>query len=148
MTFVIQRVKSSKVTVDGKVIGKINEGYNVLIGISKNDTNEVADKMVKKLVNLRVFKDENDKMNLSIKDIDGEILAISQFTLCANMKDGNRPSFINAGRPEMSKPMYEYIVEELSKKIKKVEKGVFGADMKVDILNDGPVTIILDSEKI
>lgn len=148
MTFVIQRVKSSKVTVDGKVIGKINEGYNVLIGISKDDTNEVADKMIKKLVNLRVFKDENDKMNLSIKDIDGEILAISQFTLCANMKDGNRPSFINAGRPEMSKPMYEYIVEELSKKIKKVEKGVFGADMKVDILNDGPVTIILDSEKI
>lgn len=148
MIFVIQRVKSSKVTVDGNIVGKINEGYNVLIGISKDDNKDIADKMIKKLVNLRIFKDENGKMNLSIKDIDGEILAISQFTLCANMKDGNRPSFINAGRPEMSSPMYQYIVEELSKKVRKVEKGIFGADMKVDILNDGPVTIILDSEKI
>lgn len=148
MKFLVQRVKKSLVKVDGKVVGKIDKGYNVLIGISKDDDYKTADKMVRKLVNLRIFNDENDKMNLSIKDVDGEILAISQFTLCANLKDGNRPSFIDAGRPEMSKPMYEYIVQKLKDHVKNVETGIFGADMKVEILNDGPVTIIIDSEKI
>lgn len=148
MKFLVQRVKKSLVKVDGKVVGKIDKGYNVLIGISKDDDYKTADKMVRKLVNLRIFNDENDKMNLSIKDVDGEILAISQFTLCGNLKDGNRPSFIDAGRPEMSKPMYEYIAQKLKDHVKNVETGIFGADMKVEILNDGPVTIIIDSEKI
>ena len=148
MKFVIQRVKKSSVKVDNKIVGKIEHGYNVLIGIAKDDTEEIANKMVRKLINLRIFNDENDKMNLNIKQVDGEILAISQFTLCANMKDGNRPSFINAGRSEMSEPLYEYIVEKLKKEVKNVETGVFGAHMDVDIQNDGPVTIILDSNEI
>lgn len=148
MKFVVQRVKKSKVTVDGKEVGKIEKGYNVLIGISKTDDYKIADKMIRKLLNLRIFNDENDKMNLSIKDVDGEILAISQFTLCGNLKSGNRPSFIDAGRPEMSLPLYEYVVEELKKSVKKVETGIFGAHMDVEISNDGPVTIILESDKI
>ena len=148
MKFVIQRVKSSSVKVDGKIVGKINHGYNVLIGINEKDNKEIADKMIKKLINLRIFNDENGKMNLNIKKVNGEILAISQFTLCAYMKDGNRPSFIYAGRPDMSKPLYEYIVDELKKEISHVETGVFGAHMDVDIQNDGPVTIVLDSNEI
>lgn len=148
MKFLIQRVKESNVKIDGKIVGKINKGLNVLIGISEGDTKEVADKMVKKLLKLRIFNDEVGKMNLSIKDVEGQLLLISQFTLYANMKDGNRPSFIKAGRPEMSNKFYDYIVEEVKKSGLKVETGKFGASMEVNIKNDGPVTIILESDKI
>lgn len=148
MKFVIQRVINSSVEVDGKIVGKINKGFNILVGIHKNDTKEIADKMVKKTINLRIFEDDNGKMNLNIKDVSGEILVISQFTLLANMARGNRPSFIEAGIPEMSNEIYEYIVSEFKKNIAIVENGIFGADMKVNILNDGPVTIVLDSNNI
>ncbi len=148
MKFVIQKVINSSVEVDGKIVGKINKGFNILVGIHKNDTKEIADKMVKKTINLRIFEDDNGKMNLNIKDVSGEILVISQFTLLANMARGNRPSFIEAGIPEMSNEIYEYIVSEFKKNIAIVENGIFGADMKVNILNDGPVTIVLDSNNI
>lgn len=148
MKFVIQRVINSSVEVDGKIVGKINKGFNILVGIHKNDTKEIADKMVKKTINLRIFEDDNGKMNLNIKDVSGEILVISQFTLLANMARGNRPSFIEAGIPEMSNEIYEYIIGEFKKNIAIVENGIFGADMKVNILNDGPVTIVLDSNNI
>ena len=148
MKFVIQRVINSSVEVDGKIVGKINKGFNILVGIHKNDTKEIADKMVKKTIKLRIFEDDNGKMNLNIKDVSGEILVISQFTLLANMARGNRPSFIEAGIPEMSNEIYEYIVSEFKKNIAIVENGIFGADMKVNILNDGPVTIVLDSNNI
>ncbi len=148
MRFVIQRVTHSSVTVDGQVIGKIGKGFMVLIGVEDNDTKAIADKMVSKLIGLRVFQDDNDKMNLSLKDVDGELLLISQFTLYADCKKGNRPSFIRAGKPDMANDMYQYIIEECKKQISVVEKGEFGADMKVELLNDGPVTIILDSTEI
>ena len=148
MRFVIQRVTHSSVTVDGQVIGKIGKGFMVLIGVEDNDTKAIADKMVSKLIGLRVFQDDNDKMNLSLKDVDGELLLISQFTLYADCKKGNRPSFIRAGKPDMANEMYQYIIEECKKQIPVVEKGEFGADMKVELLNDGPVTIILDSTEI
>lgn len=148
MRFVIQRVTHSSVTVDGQVIGKIGKGFMVLIGVEDNDTKAIADKMVSKLIGLRVFQDDNDKMNLSLKDVDGELLLISQFTLYADCKKGNRPSFIRAGKPDMANEMYQYIIEECKKQISVVEKGEFGADMKVELLNDGPVTIILDSTEI
>lgn len=146
MKFVIQRVKNASVEVDNKIVGKINKGFLVLIGITHEDTTEIADYMVKKLINLRVFDDENDKMNLALKDINGELLLISQFTLYANCQNGNRPAFIDAAKPDKANKLYEYIIDECKKQIKVVETGIFGADMKVDLLNDGPVTIIFDSD--
>lgn len=148
MKFVIQRVNHASVKVDGNVVGKINKGYMVLIGISENDTKEIADKMIKKMIGLRIFEDENGKTNISLKDVSGELLLISQFTLYADCKKGNRPSFINAGKPDMANEMYEYIIEQCKKEISVVEKGIFGADMKVSLENDGPFTIVLDSKEI
>ena len=148
MKFVIQRVNHASVKVDGNVVGKIDKGYMVLIGISENDTKEIADKMIKKMIGLRIFEDENGKTNISLKDVSGELLLISQFTLYADCKRGNRPSFINAGKPDMANEMYEYIIEQCKKEISVVEKGIFGADMKVSLENDGPFTIVLDSKEI
>lgn len=144
MRLVIQRVANAKVTVEENIIGKINEGFLVLFGVTHTDTKETADFLVKKLCNLRVFKDENDKMNLSIKDIDGELLIVSQFTLYADCQKGNRPSFVNSAKPEYANELYEYFVNECRKEIKNVQTGEFGAHMKVELLNDGPVTIILE----
>lgn len=144
MKLVVQRVANSQVTVDNKVTGKIEKGFLVLLGVTHTDTKEVADFLVKKLCNLRVFTDENDKMNLSIKDIDGELLIVSQFTLYADCQKGNRPSFVNSAKPEMAEELYKYFVEQCRKEVKNVETGIFGAHMKVDLLNDGPVTIILE----
>ena len=148
MKFVIQRVNHASVKVDGNVVGKIDKGYMVLIGISENDTKEIADKMIKKMIGLRIFEDENGKTNISLKDVSGELLLISQFTLYEDCKKGNRPSFINAGKPDMANEMYEYIIEQCKKEISVVEKGIFGADMKVSLENDGPFTIVLDSKEI
>ncbi|MBP3255684.1 MAG: D-tyrosyl-tRNA(Tyr) deacylase [Clostridia bacterium] len=145
MKLVIQRVKYASVEVDKKVVGKIDKGFLVLLGVGPEDTTENADYLVKKLINLRVFTDENDKMNLSIKDIDGELLIISQFTLYADCSQGNRPSFTGAAKPDKANELYEYFIEKCKENnIKKVEHGIFGADMKVELLNDGPVTILLE----
>lgn len=148
MRFVIQRVTEANVKVDGQMIGEIGKGFMVLIGVGQEDTREIADKMIKKMVGLRIFEDENQKTNLSLADVDGQLLLISQFTLYANCKKGNRPSFIEAGAPDMAEELYEYIVTECKKSVPVVEKGSFGADMKVSLVNDGPFTIVLDSEKI
>ena len=145
MKFVIQRVTEASVKVDGKVTGAIEKGFMVLIGIAEEDTYEDADKYVKKLINLRIFSDENDKMNLSLKDVGGQLLMISQFTLCGNCKNGNRPSFTGAKAPLEAEKMYEYIVEKAREEIDVVETGIFGADMKVSLVNDGPVTIIMEN---
>lgn len=144
MKFVIQRVKNAKVEVNNQIVGNIKKGFVVLIGIKQDDTKKEADYLVKKLINLRVFEDENNKMNLALKDIGGELLLISQFTLYANCLNGNRPSFTEAAKPENAKELYNYIIEECKKSINKVETGIFGADMKLNLLNDGPVTIILE----
>ena len=146
MKIVVQRVKHAQVEVEGKVVGKINNGFMVLLGVTHDDTEKEADYLVKKLCKLRVFSDENDKMNLSIKDVKGELLIISQFTLYANCKDGNRPSFIEAAKPDKANELYEYFCKECEKNEIKVEKGIFGANMKVSLLNDGPVTIIIEKE--
>lgn len=148
MKFVIQRVTSASVTVEQKIIGEIQKGFLVLIGVSHDDTKEIADKLVKKLVGLRIFEDENGKTNLSLNDVDGELLLVSQFTLYANCKKGYRPSFTDAGDPDKANELYEYIIEECKKSIPVVEKGSFGADMKVALVNDGPFTIVLDSETL
>ena len=148
MKFVIQRVKTAKVDVDGATVGKIEKGFMVLIGVCQSDTRATADKMVKKLVNMRIFEDENGKTNLSLADVNGQLLLISQFTLYADCKKGNRPSFINAGSPDMANELYEYIIQGCRKTIPIVEKGIFGADMKVSLLNDGPFTILLDSDDL
>lgn len=148
MKFVIQRVTQANVTVGDKVIGKIGKGFLVLIGVGQEDTKEIADKMIKKMVGLRIFEDENGKTNLALKDVDGEMLLISQFTLYANCRKGNRPSFIEAGAPDMANEMYEYIISECKKSVPVVERGSFGAEMKVSLVNDGPFTIVLDSEQI
>lgn len=144
MKLVIQRVSNAKVKVDNKIVGKIKKGFLVLLGVGKGDTKEQADFLVEKLCNLRVFEDNNNKMNLSIKDIDGELLVVSQFTLYADCKKGNRPSFINAASPDIANELYEYFMEKCKKYVRNVQKGIFGADMKVSLLNDGPVTIILE----
>lgn len=144
MKFVIQRVKNAQVDVNNKIVGKIDNGFLVLIGVTHTDTKEIADYLVKKLINLRVFEDENGKMNLSLNDINGSILLISQFTLYADCSGGNRPSFIEAAKPDFANELYEYIISECKKKIDKVETGIFGADMKVSLINDGPVTILLE----
>lgn len=146
MKVVIQRVKHASVTINGVVHGKINTGFLVLLGVSSTDCAQDVDSLVKKTVNLRIFTDENDKMNLSLKDVGGELLIVSQFTLYGDCKNGNRPSFIEAARPEKAIPLYEYFVSECKKQIPVVETGVFGADMKVELLNDGPVTIVIDSK--
>lgn len=146
MKFVIQCVKNSSVSVDGRVVGSIDRGLMVLCGVSQTDTTAVADKMVKKLCNLRIFKDENGKTNLSVTDIKGQLLIVSQFTLYADCKSGNRPGFSNAGGPEMANKMYEYVLEKAKEYVPVVEHGIFGAHMEVSILNDGPFTIILDSD--
>ena len=148
MRFVIQRVTEASVTVDNDIVGRIDKGFLVFIGVSNEDTKEIADKMVKKLVGLRIFDDENGKTNLGLSDVAGQMLLISQFTLYADCKKGNRPSFINAGTPDMANEMYEYIVDKCKEVVPVVEKGIFGADMKVSLLNDGPFTIILDSDEI
>ena len=145
MKFVIQRVTEASVKVDGKVCGAIDHGLVVLIGIGHEDTKEDADKCLKKLVNLRIFSDEDDKMNLSLKDIDGQLLLISQFTLYGNCKKGNRPSFVDAGKPDAAEALYNYIVDEAKKQVNNVATGIFGADMKVSLVNDGPVTIVMDN---
>ena len=148
MKFVIQRVSEASVSTDKNIIGKINKGFLVLIGISNEDSREIADKMIKKLIGMRIFDDENGKTNLALSDVNGELLLISQFTLYADCKKGNRPSFINAGSPDMANELYEYIIAECKKQIPVVEKGEFGADMKVSLINDGPFTIVLDSREI
>ena len=148
MKLVIQRVKHASVTVDGNVIGKIGQGFMVLIGVSDEDTKEIADKMVKKLLGLRIFEDENGKTNLDIHTVGGSLLLISQFTLYADCKHGNRPSFIRAGKPDMANEMYEYIIAKCREQVEIVETGEFGADMKVELLNDGPFTILLDSDQL
>jgi len=144
MRFLVQRVSSAQVDVDNKTVGKIGKGFLVFVGITHNDTKETADYLINKLVNLRIFEDENEKMNLSLKDVTGELLLVSQFTLYADCSHGNRPAFVDAARPDVAEPLYEYICEECKKRIEKVEKGIFGADMKVSLLNDGPVTIVLE----
>lgn len=148
MKLVIQRVTHASVTVDNNVIGKIGKGYMVLIGASDTDTKEIADKMLDKMIKLRIFEDENGKTNLSLADVGGELLLISQFTLYANCKKGNRPSFIEAGSPDHANALYEYIIEKCKERVDVVEQGEFGAEMKVELLNDGPFTVILDSEQI
>lgn len=146
MKLVIQRVSQASVAVDGNVIGQIGRGYMVLIGVGTDDTKETADKYIRKMLGLRIFEDENGKTNLSLKDVNGSLLLISQFTLYANCRKGNRPSFIEAGDPAMAEALYEYMIEECHKEVSVVETGSFGADMKVSLVNDGPFTIVLDEK--
>ena len=148
MKFVVQRVSSAACRVDEQLTGSIQKGFLVLIGISDSDTKEIADKMIKKLIALRIFEDSDGKTNLSLKDVEGSLLLISQFTLYADCRKGNRPSFTNAGKPDMAKELYTYIVNSCKMQIPVVEQGIFGADMKISLVNEGPVTIILDSEEI
>ncbi len=148
MKFVIQRVNEASCKVDGNIIGEIQKGFCVFIGISNEDTQEIADKMIKKLVGLRIFEDENGKTNLALNDVEGSLLLISQFTLYADCKKGFRPSFINAGAPDMANQLYEYIIEKCKENISNVQTGSFGADMKISLINDGPFTIVLDSKEL
>ena len=144
MRALIQRVTSASVKVDGEIVGKIGKGFLIFLGVYEEDIEEKIEKLTKKIVNLRIFNDENDKMNLSIKDVKGEILLISQFTLCADTRKGNRPSFVSAKNPKDANVIYEKTIESIRNEGIIVEKGIFGADMKVELLNDGPVTILLD----
>lgn len=144
MKAVIQRVKHAQVEVDKKIVGKINEGFLILLGVAPDDTKEKADAMVKKISKLRIFEDENEKMNLSIQDIKGELLVVSQFTLYADCSGGNRPSFINAAKPDLANDLYEYFVGKCKEVIPVVQTGIFGAHMEVSLLNNGPVTIELE----
>lgn len=148
MRFVIQRVSESEVKAEGRTLGKIGKGLMVLIGVSDTDTREVADRMVRKMLGLRIFEDEQGKTNLSLHNVGGELLLISQFTLYANCKKGNRPSFIEAGAPDMASDMYEYIISRCKEQVPVVKRGQFGADMKVSLVNDGPFTILLDSDNL
>ncbi len=148
MKLVIQRVSESQVTIDGQVKGKIQKGFMVLVGFCEGDTKEIVDKMVDKMIGLRIFEDENGKMNLSLEDVKGSLLSISQFTLYADCKKGRRPSFIKAAKPDVAIPLYDYFNQRIISKGISLETGVFGADMKVSLINDGPVTIILDSQEI
>ena len=144
MKLVVQRVKNASVDVEGKTVGEIDKGFLVLLGVTHTDTKEIADYLVKKLCNLRVFEDENEKMNLSLKDVNGKLLIVSQFTLYADCTGGNRPAFVNAAKPDFANELYEYFCEKCKEKEIEVQKGIFGADMQVSLLNDGPVTIILE----
>ena len=148
MRFIIQRVSNSKVTIDNEIRGQIGKGFMVLIGVGESDTKEIEDKMIHKMINLRIFEDENGKTNLGLKDVGGSLLLISQFTLYADCKRGNRPSFVKAGAPDMAKELYEYIISKCKEEIEIVEQGEFGADMKVELLNDGPFTVLLDSDEL
>lgn len=148
MKFVIQRVSNASVKVDNEIIGQIGKGFLILVGISDTDTNETADKMLKKAMGLRIFDDSEDKINLSLSDVEGSCLIISQFTLYANCKKGNRPSFVQAGKPEMAEKLYEYILKKSEEYCKNIQHGSFGADMKVELQNDGPFTIVLDSDEL
>lgn len=149
MLAVLQRVSNASVTVDGEIKGQINKGFLILLGVNSQDTDKDAAVLAAKISGLRIFTDENDKMNLSLEDVEGETLVISNFTLCADCRKGRRPNFISAARPETAEPLYELFCSELKANgVKKVEKGVFGADMKVELLNDGPVTITIDSKEL
>lgn len=147
MKFVIQRVKNASVSVDEHIIGQINKGFLILLGVNNTDTYEIADKMVHKLLNLRIFEDENGKTNLDIKSVGGELLIVSQFTLYADCRKGNRPSFVNAGKPDMANTLYEYVISKCKEQVE-VAHGEFGAHMEVSLINDGPFTIVLDSDEI
>ncbi|MBO4293761.1 MAG: D-tyrosyl-tRNA(Tyr) deacylase [Clostridia bacterium] len=144
MKALVQRVKQASVTVEGKEISKIEKGFLVFVGITHTDTEKEADYLVKKVTNLRVFEDENGKMNLSLKDVKGKLLIVSQFTLYGNCESGNRPSFTDAAKPDIANPLYEYFCSKCEQEDIEVQKGIFGADMKVGLINDGPVTIILE----
>ena len=146
MRFFIQRVNEAKVTIDGNVTGEIKKGFLVLIGVSDTDTKEIADKLIKKLLNLRIFEDSEGKTNLALKDVGGSLLLVSQFTLYADCKKGNRPSFVHAASAELANELYEYVISQCRMAGFPVETGVFGADMKVSLINDGPFTVLLDSE--
>lgn len=148
MRFVIQRVAHASVTIDGVIRGKIDKGFLVLIGVGQGDDEKIADKMVQKLIGMRIFEDENGKTNLALKDVGGQLLLVSQFTLYADCKKGNRPSFIAAGSPQRADELYQYIITKCKEEIAVVEQGEFGADMKVELLNDGPFTVIMDSDEI
>ena len=148
MRFVIQRVAHASVTVDGEVLGKIGKGFMVLIGVSDEDTEETADRMVKKMLGLRIFEDKNGKTNLNLETVGGSLLLISQFTLYADCRRGNRPGFTCAGKPDAASGIYEYIIEKCREQVPNVERGRFGADMKVELLNDGPFTLVLDSDEL
>ena len=148
MIFVIQRVQKASVTVDGEIIGKIGRGYMVLVGVCDADNEAIADKMVDKMIKLRINEDAEGKTNLALADVEGELLVVSQFTLYANCKKGNRPSFVDAGSPEHANKLYEYILKKCSEQVPVVQQGEFGADMKVELINDGPFTIVLDSEEL
>lgn len=148
MKFIVQRVSEANVCVDNQIIGEIKKGFLVLVGVSNTDTKEIADKMVSKLIHLRIFEDSDEKTNLDIKSVNGELLIISQFTLYADCKHGNRPSFINAGNPELANELYEYIISKCKEEVPVVQHGKFGAHMKVSLINDGPFTIVLDSDEI
>ncbi len=144
MKLLIQRVNHAQVCVDGEIVGKIGKGFLVFVGVGQNDTREIADKYLKKMLGLRIFEDQNGKTNLSLKDVNGELLMVSQFTLYANCRHGNRPGFTDAGAPDMANELYEYMLDEATKQVPVVEHGIFGADMKISLENDGPFTIILD----
>ena len=148
MRLVVQKVSQSSVKIEGEIVGAIDKGYMVLVGITNGDDELLVEKMVDKLVNLRIFEDENDKLNLSLLDVGGSVLSISQFTLYANCKKGRRPSFIDAAKPDISSPLYDFFNKKLEEKGINVERGVFGAMMQVSLINDGPVTIILDSNEL
>ena len=148
MRFVIQRVKEASVVVDGETIGEIGQGFMVLIGVREDDTEAIADKMVHKLLNMRIFEDENGKTNLGLSDVGGSLLLISQFTLYADCRKGNRPSFVHAAGPALGEELYEYIIARCREVYPDLQVGSFGADMKVSLINDGPFTVILDSERL
>lgn len=148
MRMVIQRVKHASVTVDGEITGKIGQGFLVLLGIGPDDTEEIVEKMADKMMRLRIFSDENDKINRSLSDVDGELLLVSQFTLYADCRKGNRPSFVHAAPPAQAEAFYEYCKAYCRRTIPVVESGIFGADMQVELLNDGPFTVVLDSDEI
>lgn len=148
MKFVIQRVSQAEVVVEEQSVGKIDQGLTVLVSICNSDTKEIADKLINKLIHLRIFEDENGKSNLSVQDIHGNLLIISQFTLYADCRKGNRPSYTNAGNPDLANELYEYIIAQCQKEFPSVQHGIFGAYMKVSLLNDGPFTIIFDSEQM
>lgn len=147
MRFLIQRVNNAQVSIEQNIVGSIETGLLVFVGICEKDTKEIADKMIKKLIGLRIFEDENGKTNLDLKAVDGNLLIISQFTLYANCKKGNRPSFIRAGSPQMANELYEYILKKCKEQFPNIQQGEFGADMKVSLINDGPFTILLDSDE-
>lgn len=146
MKAVIQRVKHASVEVEGKIVGSCNEGFLVLLGVAEGDTEKEAEMLCRKIVNLRIFEDDAGKMNRSLLDIDGELLVVSQFTLLANYRHGNRPDFMASAKPDEANRLYEYFKELAKKELRRVASGIFGADMKVSLLNDGPVTIVMDSD--